>query len=156
MPSFEVLSLASSEPASHRAIISTKPSRRAASTWAGPMKPVPMMPALMVGAAMGINELADRLNFGPAFGLLRGDNGFEDCDAFCAVEKVGVDFGVGGNSVDEIKDGMDEGMFVADDMAGGPPGGEIGMAVVRAEDGFESGFVRWVAAIGVFEFIHAL
>src|SRR6266404_6637700 len=48
MFSLSALDLANSSFASQRAIISTKPSRRAASTCAGPMKPVPIIPALIV------------------------------------------------------------------------------------------------------------
>src|SRR5437899_4227841 len=48
MLSLSAFDLASSGLASHRPSISTKPTRRAASTWAGPMKPVPIIPALIV------------------------------------------------------------------------------------------------------------
>src|ERR1051326_2608040 len=48
MLSLSALDLASSGLASQRASISTNPARRAASTGAGPMNPVPMIPALIV------------------------------------------------------------------------------------------------------------
>jgi len=53
MLSLSAFDFASSGLASHRPSISTKPTRRAASTWAGPINPVPMMPALIVRMMRG-------------------------------------------------------------------------------------------------------
>src|SRR5690349_21155522 len=64
MLSLSALDFASSGLASHRPSISTNPRRRAASTWAGPMKPVPMMPALMVRMREGkLNELQGYMSY---------------------------------------------------------------------------------------------
>src|SRR2546421_11634861 len=71
--------------------------------------------------------LSDGGYFDPTLLLFGCDDGFEDGDTFGAVEEVGVDGGIGGDGVDEVGDSMNEGMFVADDVPGRPPGGEVGM-----------------------------
>src|ERR1051326_1505168 len=51
---------------------------------------------------------------------------------------------------------MNEGMLITDDVAGGPPGVEVRVNGLGGQDGLESGFIGRVAAVAIFEFIHAL
>src|SRR5438093_7993452 len=65
-------------------------------------------------------------------------------------------FGIRSDAVHKVKNGVDEGMFVADYMAGRPPSPEIGVRGVRAEDGFEARFVGRITTIAIFQLVHAL
>src|SRR5438105_10799825 len=102
MLSFSALDFANSGFASHSAIISTKPNRRAASTCAGPMKPVPMMPALMV-FMRGV-WLSDVRDLRPALRLLGIHHRLQHRHALCAVHEIRVNVSVPRDGVDEIGD----------------------------------------------------
>src|SRR5262249_13567342 len=111
MFSFEALALASSSPASQRPTISTNPSRLAASTWAGPMNPVPIIPALTVfidlleaarlhfrqKARRRVPRLLHRGHLDPGFRFLGGHHGLKHRDTARAIEKIRVNFGIGRN-----------------------------------------------------------
>src|SRR5207249_2851078 len=102
------------------------------------------------GRLMGLIELFDGGDFRPSLGLFGGDDGFEDRDAFCAVEEVGMHFGIGRDGIDEIENSMDERMFVPDNMSWRPPGAEIRMSIMSAKDRLEAGLVGRITAIAVF------
>ena len=51
---------------------------------------------------------------------------------------------------------MNERVFVANDVTGRPPRGEVRMRRLGAQDGFETGFVRRIVAIAILQFVHAL
>src|SRR6185369_16616294 len=90
--------------ASQSAIISTKPARRAASTCAGPIKPVPIIPALTVfinPCVPDVGWLLDVRDFRPFSGFHRFDDRFEHGDTLCAVHKIRMHGGVGSDGIDE-------------------------------------------------------
>src|SRR5207249_2594928 len=98
----------------------------------------------------------DRGHLRPTFFLLRRHDRFQNGSAPGAVEEVGMHFRVGRNGVDEVIDRVNEGMLVANDVSGRPPGAEIGMRGLRAKNSFEAWFVGRIAAVAIFELIHAL
>src|SRR5580658_6336409 len=68
----------------------------------------------------------DRLHLHPFAFLVGFFDGGEDALVFQAVFEGGMDGFAFGAGVDEIGDGMDEGVFVADAVAGRPPMADVG------------------------------
>src|SRR6266404_1592205 len=186
MLSFAALALASSSLASHKASISTDPSLRAASTCAGPMKPVPMIPALIVPInpnrdlnrnlnrypnldspgpwAIKITiritimnwQLPHRRYLRPAFFLLRSHDRLEHCHTLCPIQKIRMNLRIGRNGVDKVIDGVDEGVFITDDVTGRPPGADVRMRRLRTQNRLEPRLVGRITAVAIFQLVHPL
>src|SRR6266567_2736100 len=129
MFSLSALARANSSFASHSAIISTNPSLRAASTCAGPINPVPMIPALIffIRILAFYATSPDRGHLRPSFRLLRSHDRFQNRDAFGAIKKIRMDFQIGRNGIHKIENRMDEGVLVSDHMSRWPPCAEVRM-----------------------------
>src|SRR5574337_868514 len=144
MPSAPALVRASSSFASHKAIISTKPTRRAASTCAGPINPVPMIPALMVfiiPCVPDVGGLFEARHFDPIPRLDGFHYGFEHGHTFCAVFKIRMHLAVGGDGIDKVGHGVNECVFVTDHMSRRPPRAKIRVTALGDHDGFETRLV---------------
>src|SRR6266566_1560441 len=67
-----------------------------------------------------------------------------------------MDFGVRRHCVHKVRYRMDERVFISDHVSGRPPGGEIGMDRLRAEDGLEPWFIGRITAVAILQLIHTL
>lgn len=85
-------------------------------------------------------------------------DGGEDALVFQAVFEGGMDGFAFHTGVHEVGDGVDEGMLVANAVAGRPPVSDVGLDVVAFgdEDVAETAAVFGVVAVVVFQFVHVL
>src|SRR5436309_15960676 len=110
------------------------------------MKPVPMMPALMV--FIGLFYVC---HFGPAFFFFRRNYRFKDGNTLGAVQKIRMNFGIACNGIYKIKNGVNESVFIANHMPRRPPCAEVWVRGMCAKNGFEAGFIGGIAAVAIFQ-----
>src|SRR5882724_12390573 len=63
---------------------------------------------------------------------------------------------IGRNGVDKVIDGVDEGVFVTDDVTGRPPGAEVRVRRLRTQNGLEPRLVGRITAVAIFQLVHPL
>src|SRR5262252_3399146 len=67
-----------------------------------------------------------------------------------------MDLRISGDGVHKVIHGVNKSVLVTDDVAGRPPGAEVRMGGVRAQNRLEARLVGWVAAVAVFQLVHPL
>ena len=76
-------------------------------------------------------------------------NEIENALRFQSVGEIRLGSSASNDGINKVGDGMNEGMFVADDMARGPPVLDVGMARFRDDDVAKS--VRVLGILGIIE-----
>lgn len=108
------------------------------------------------------NSVPPRLNLLHHFHLLplpardRLIDRFQDGDASRAGEEAGASVGVVGDGLQHVVDGVDEGVVVAEHVAGGPPRAGVGVAAFGGDDPPEAARIASVFGRVIVEVVQIL